>query len=76
MNDENVVPAVTPKRKSITVFYLPATGLQPEKFETTGKAGYYIHSDDNGTPIGYRIYTDTITQLIPRENVHRIEVNL
>lgn len=63
------------KKKSIVVHFLPALGLEPDKHETMGKAGYHIHSDENGA-IGYRIYTDTTTILYPFRNVLKIVTSL
>lgn len=64
------------KNKTITIHYLPETGLAPETLETTGKAGYHVHSDPEGKPIGYRLYVDSQTVLVPAQIVHKIVVDL
>jgi hypothetical protein len=70
MNDQ-------PKLKSITVYYLPELKLEPEKYETTGKAGYAIHKEKNEIGIiGYRLFCGSRTVLIPKENIHKIETEL
>jgi hypothetical protein len=64
------------KTKRITVHYLPKTELPREVYETAGKAGYHVHEGESGNPIGYRIYVDNLTYLIPAANVHKIETDL
>lgn len=60
------------RKKRITVFYLPQVGAENAVYETTGKAGYRVHSDDNGA-LGYLLYVDNQTILVPSEHVLRIE---
>jgi len=67
----SVVASSAAKMKRIVVHFLPSIGLEPEVYETPGKAGYHIHSDENG-PIGYRVYTDSQTVLFPAKNVLKI----
>ncbi len=59
--------------RSITIMYLPVTELPDETLSVPFgvKAGYYIHSDENGA-IGYRIFVGEQTTLVPKENVHKI----
>lgn len=64
------------KNKKIVVYYVPSVGQEPDVYETTGRAGYHIHSDENGAVIGYRIYADELTVLIPAANVKKIEAIL
>jgi len=65
------------KERSITVFYLPSLGVTDEKHEVKAgdKAGYFIHSDDNGV-IGYRFFINEKTVIVPKEVVLKIEVIL
>lgn len=64
------------KTRVITVIWKPELGLEPLVLKTTGKAGYHIHGDADFGIIGYRIYADSITHLIPAANVLRVETDL
>lgn len=62
--------------KRITVHFLPALNLPSDVFETSGKAGYQIHSDERAGGIaGYRVYTDSKTTIYPLAVVLKIETS-
>ena len=61
--------------KRIVVYYLPSLHIPPDTFETAGRAGYHIHADEQGV-IGYRIWFDQTTVLIPRDHVQKIVADL
>jgi hypothetical protein len=66
------------KERSITVFYLPLLGAKDEKHEVKpgDKAGYFIHSNEQGQIIGYRFFINEKTVIVPKEVVLKIEVIL
>lgn len=69
MTDDNPKPV-----RRITVYFLPALNLPEDVFETSGKAGYQIHSDERTKAIaGYRVYTDKKTAIYPASVVLKIE---
>lgn len=63
------------KERFIEIFYLPNTKLPNEVIKVVGKAGYAVHEGQHGA-IGYRLFSDGKTILIPKEIVHKIEVRL
>lgn len=66
------------KERSITVFYLPSLGVANEKYELKSgdKAGYFVHSNENGNIIGYRFFINEKTVIVPKEVVLKIEAIL
>lgn len=74
MNPDTTTVATDQKVKTLIIHYVPALGLPPETLESVpgGRAGYHIHSDENGNPAGYRLYVDRTTILVPLCQVQKI----
>lgn len=64
-----------PRLNRITVFYLPSLKIPPETFETTGRAGYRVHADGKNV-LGFRIWCDGKTTVIPKDHVQKIVAEL
>jgi hypothetical protein len=61
--------------KRITVVYLPKLEAPDLVLESDTNAGYAINSNEDGI-LGYRVWADKRTVLIPRDHVLRIDCNL
>lgn len=62
-------------KKRIIVHYLPKLEAADLVLESDTNAGYAINSNEDGI-LGYRVWADKLTVLIPREHVLRIEMVL
>jgi len=63
------------KEKKIEIFYMPHMNVENDVLQSTGRVGYYIHSNEDGV-IGYRLFMDSLTTLVPTGNVWKIELDL
>jgi hypothetical protein len=65
--------ADTTRSKTITITFIPSVGVEPKVYTTDGRAGYHVHSDESGGVLGYRLYVDNKTILVPSIQVLLIE---
>lgn len=67
------------KVKRVVIHYRKELDTPDRVLESVpgGKAGYYIHTDEQtGKSVGYRVYADNLTVLVPFTSVIDIDANL